>query len=202
MMKASIAAADVRCAAVPTAFSIKAAPRKPNSYRIIRTPSVGASALRVNLRSRLRFPARRRRRHIARQTTLPGVNFFAAFETRQSAGDHCPGRRQTRKAFTNRGQRHLRLLGNFQVQPLTVFLQAFQDFHDSSNYAPIEHCKPGWRAPTCNWRQCTSIRARTRPLRRSTRTCDQVPSNAIRGVPWSPDDAAAPRPVVRLCDGT
>jgi hypothetical protein len=53
------------------------------------------------------------------------------FETGQIAGNDFPGSGQAGEPLADRCERNAHLLGNLQVKPLTVFLQALQDFdHD------------------------------------------------------------------------
>jgi len=56
------------------------------------------------------------------------------FEAGQIAHDDLPRRCQAGKFLAHDSKRHARLLGNLQVEPLTVFLQALQDFEH--RYAP------------------------------------------------------------------
>ena len=106
------------------------------------THPVGVAARRQTvLLGRSRRPARRTRRYVAGHTTLQGVQSPALVESTQIASDHRAGGYQAHKVRAHRGQRQSRLFGDFHVEPLTVFLQAFQHFHfGSPGRLPLRSC--------------------------------------------------------------
>ena len=68
------------------------------------------------------------RRDVTRNAALPRINALAMFEAGQTARRDFARSGQTGKAQANRCKRHADLLGDLQIEPLTVFLQALEDF--------------------------------------------------------------------------
>lgn len=106
-------------------------PRAPAAATRLRATSAAA----CGLRRRLRLSTGCQRRDIARHAALHRFNPFAVFEADQIAGDNRPRSGQAGEPLAHRGKRHAHFLGNLQIEPLTVFLQALQDF-DHDAYPP------------------------------------------------------------------
>lgn len=71
-------------------------------------------------------------RDVSRQATLPRVDAFAFFKARQRAPDHRAGGRKGIESFPHDCQRHTGLFGDLEIESLTVFLQAIENFdHDA-----------------------------------------------------------------------
>ena len=68
------------------------------------------------------------RRDVTRNAALPRVDALAMFEAGQTARRDFARSGQAGKAQANRCKRHADLLGDLQIEPLTVFLQALEDF--------------------------------------------------------------------------
>src|SRR5689334_9463086 len=97
-------------------------PNAPSGERIAGSAELGLGR---------RLAAGGQRWNIAGYAALPGLDPLAFFEPRQMAGDDRAGRGQRGEAFAYRRQGHAGLSGNFQIEPLTVFLEAIEDFDHS-----------------------------------------------------------------------
>lgn len=83
------------------------------------------------LRRRLRLATGGQRRDVTRHAALPCVDPLAVLEAGQLAHDDGPASRQADEPLLDGCKRDAHLLGNLQVEPLPMCLQALQDFdHD------------------------------------------------------------------------
>ena len=100
--------------------------REPTAHPGVQFTEIPGNPRR--LRRRLCLSAGCQWRDIARHAALHRFNPFAVFEADQVARDNRARSCQAGKPLAHRCKRHAHLLGNFQIEPLTVFLQALQDF--------------------------------------------------------------------------
>ena len=101
-------------------YGCHGARQRPHEAR----PTLACAALRLR-----HWPAAgSARRHVTRHTALPRIDTFAVLEPCQRARDDLAGGREVRKPPAHAGQRQAGLLGDLEVQALTVFFQAIQDF--------------------------------------------------------------------------
>jgi len=80
------------------------------------------------LRRRLRLATGGQRRDVTRHAALPCVDPLAVLEAGQLAHDDGPAGRQADEPLLDGCKRDAHLLGNLQVEPLPMCLQALQDF--------------------------------------------------------------------------
>src|SRR5438128_604729 len=85
------------------------------------------------LRRGLCFPAGRQRRNISRHPALQRFDPLSLFETGQVASDDSARGGQAGKLLADYGKRHARLFGDLRIEPLTIFLQALQDFSHAAH---------------------------------------------------------------------
>jgi hypothetical protein len=108
------------------------------------------------------------RRDVTRNAALPRVDAFAMFEAGQTARRDFARSSQAGKAQANRCKRHADLLGDLQIEPLTVLLQALENFDGLFPYK--NHGSDGMRRPIAlvlagavSWDGFTHFSARSRP---------------------------------------
>jgi hypothetical protein len=77
------------------------------------------------------------RRDVTRNAALPRVDALAMFEAGQTARRDFARSSEAGKAQANRCKRHADLLGDLEIEPLTVFLQALEDF---DGLFPYKNC--------------------------------------------------------------
>src|SRR5690349_9452809 len=69
-----------------------------------------------------------RRRHVTGNATLPSLDALATFEARDAAGNDCPCRSESEKLLADVLQGHTRFLGDLEIQPLSISVQAIEHF--------------------------------------------------------------------------
>ena len=92
------------------------------------------------LRRQFRFSNRRRRWNPARHAAHQPVNSFAILKAGRSAGDDGAGGCQLGQALPHHRNRNASLLREFQVESLTVFLEAKEDVAHGGTNARGPHC--------------------------------------------------------------
>lgn len=119
---------------------------------------------------RLGFPSRRRCRDVSRKPTLPRLDGRGALVASEPAHHHGAGGAQLGEPFAHGGKRHARFLGDLEIEPLTMLLQALQNvghagFPMGLDEPPALVLRGGWQTASRTSRRTSIVLCRVRPGR-------------------------------------